>query len=63
MPITLRQARRIADLTQKQMADILGMAINTYRKLEEDPSKATIEQAKKVSVATGFPVEQIFLGK
>ena len=42
------------------MADFLGVHVQTYRKLEKDPSAATVEQARKISEITGIPYDQIF---
>ena len=47
MSFTIKQARLFADKTQQEMADFLGIHVQTYRKLEENPAKATVEQAGK----------------
>ena len=60
MPLTLKQARVINEITQQKMADLLGIHLDTYRKIEKNPDLATIEQARKIAEATGVPVEQLF---
>jgi DNA-binding XRE family transcriptional regulator len=60
MPLTLKQARVINEITQQGMADLLGVHLDTYRKIEKNPDLATIDQARKIAEATGVPVEQIF---
>lgn len=61
MPIfTVKQARRFANLTQSKMADLLGMCVDTYRKIENNPEKATVEQAKLIAEVTGISLDCIF---
>ena len=36
-----------AGLTQEQMAKAIDVHVNTYRALEENPTKLSVEQAKK----------------
>ena len=60
MPLTLKQARVINEITQQKMADLLGIHLDTYRKIEKNPDLATIEQARKIAEATGVPVAQLF---
>lgn len=43
---TVRQARNMAGKTQTEIANSLGICLETYRKLERCPEKMTIEQAK-----------------
>ena len=59
MSFTVKQARLHADKTQQDMADILGVHVQTYRKIEEHPERATIEQAKKITDCTGIPYDEI----
>ena len=47
MTLSLRQARRLKEKTQEEMAKLLKVHVMTYRKIEENPDLATIEQAKK----------------
>ena len=57
---TVKQARQFANLTQSEMANILGIHVDTYRKIEINPEKATVEQAKQISEATGISYDCIF---
>lgn len=43
---TPKQARLHSGKTQTEVADGLGVCLATYRKLEENPEKMTIAQAK-----------------
>lgn len=45
MAFTVKQARMFRDKTQEQCATILGIHVQTYRKLEENPEEMTIKQA------------------
>ena len=38
MKLTLREWRRLKEVTQEQMAEVCGIHINTYRNWEEKPS-------------------------
>lgn len=60
MLLNLRQARRIRDKTQDEMANLLNVHVQTYRKIEENPNEATIEQAKKISEFLQVPYDEIF---
>lgn len=60
MPLTLKQARVINEISQQKMADMLKIHIDTYRKIERNPDLATIEQARKIAEITSVPVDQIF---
>jgi DNA-binding XRE family transcriptional regulator len=63
MVYTVKQARLISGRTQQDMADLLHVHRDTYRKIEERPDEATIKQAKKISEITGIPIDQIFFGQ
>ena len=58
---TIKQARLLSGKTQQTMANLMGIDRNTYRKIEKNPDKATIRQAKDISMITRIPVDQIFL--
>lgn len=62
MTLNLRQARRLKDKTQDEMAALLKMHVQSYRKLEENPELVTIEQAKKIADFLGFTYDEIFFG-
>lgn len=60
MTLSLRQARRLKDKTQIEMAELLKVHVMTYRKIEENPDLATIEQAKKIAEYLGIDYNEIF---
>lgn len=59
--ISLKQARLLREKTQDYMAELLGIHVQTYRKLEQNPDKVTVGQAKVISKNLGFPYDTIFL--
>ncbi|MDL2238148.1 helix-turn-helix domain-containing protein [Christensenellaceae bacterium OttesenSCG-928-K19] len=60
MKYTIKQARKLSDKSQQEMAQALGVHVQTYRKIENDPDSATIEQARIISKETGIPYNEIF---
>ena len=60
MQLTLKQTRLIKEKTQDEMAQMLGVHVQTYRKLEENPEKVTIGQAKKISSFLEISYNDIF---
>lgn len=60
MTLTLRQARRLKEKKQKEMAELLNIHVTTYQKLEENPDLITIAQAKKISEFLDIPYDEIF---
>lgn len=63
MEITLRSARRLADKTQGEVANYIGVCLDTYRSIERHPERATIKQAKAISNFLGMPYGKIFFGE
>lgn len=62
MNFTLKQARKLADKTQMQAAACICVCVETYRAIELNPEKATVEQAKKLSDFFNLSYNQIFFG-
>ena len=60
MILTLKQLRVVNDTSQQKMADLLKVHLATYRKIEQNPDTATIEQARIIAEFFGVPVDQIF---
>lgn len=60
MRLTLKQARLIKEKTQEEMAGVLGISVDTYRKIERTPDVATVRQAKKISDTLGISYNDIF---
>lgn len=63
MDLSLKKARLINEKSQQNMADMLKMHVDTYRKLESDPDLVTIKQAKKIAQYLEIPYDSIFFGK
>ena len=57
--LTVKEWRLAKSISQQKMADALGVHINTYRKLEEDPEKIRIGQAAKISKTLGVGLNEI----
>lgn len=62
MTYTVKQARKLADLTQVQMADALEVSRDTYRRIEKNPETATIAQGVRIAEVTGLSFDAIFFG-
>ena len=60
MQITMKQARVGANLTQQQVADRLGVHVQTYQRMEQNPQDVTIKQGKQFSEIVGYDFEDIF---
>lgn len=60
MSLTLKQARLVSGKTQRELADFLGIHLQTYRKIEVKPETATIKQAKDISKLLGISYNEIF---
>lgn len=54
MEMSIRQARRAQEITQKEMAESLQVHVQTYRRIEEYPETATIAQARKIAEKLGM---------
>ena len=63
MGLTLKQTRLVKGKTQEEMAEKLGVHVQTYRKLEENPDGATISQAKVISSFLGVSYDDIFFAQ
>ena len=44
--MSIRQIRRMREIRQQEMADYLGIHVQTYRKIEEHPEIAFFFQAE-----------------
>lgn len=60
MSVTLKQARVLKEKTQDEMASLLRIHVQTYRKLEENPETVTVGQAKVISRFLDIPYNDIF---
>lgn len=63
MKFTVKQARTYRGKTQIEMAQLLGVHHETYRKMEREPEKISVKMAAKFCRLLGFNVEDIFFVK
>lgn len=63
MGLSLKQIRLVREKTQDEMAEKLGVHVQTYRKLEENPDEVTIKQAKIISEFLGVSYDHIFFAQ
>ena len=57
--VTLPVARKIAGLTQKELASAVGVSESTIINWEKGRSEPSVIQAKKISAATGIDLDCI----
>lgn len=57
---TVKQARVLRGFTQSKIAEKMGINIDTYRRIERNPEKITIEKAKQFCEIVGMSVDNIF---
>lgn len=62
MQITMKQARVGAEMTQQQVADKMGVHVQTYQRMEQNPQDVTIKQGKRFSEIVGCNFEDVFFG-
>ena len=60
MQITMKQARVGAEMTQQQVADRMGIHVQTYQRMEQHPQDVTIKQGKIFSEIVGCNFEDVF---
>lgn len=59
MALTIRQWRKVREISQQHMARFLGVHINTYISWEKDPGKISIDNSKKIADALNVPIDEI----
>ncbi|MFC2680285.1 helix-turn-helix transcriptional regulator [Limosilactobacillus vaginalis] len=59
MKFTIKQARQYAGLTQKEVANQLGVGIATYRTYEWGNSQMRMDKAKEFSKLTGIDLDNL----
>lgn len=57
--VTLPVARKIANLTQKELGLAVGVSESTVINWEKGRSEPTVSQAIKISNVTGVPLDRI----
>ena len=65
MVMTLKQWRRGWELSQREMANKLGVHENTYRSWERSPGKIPIQYVVKITEILDIPMQDFlgFIGK
>ena len=58
--LTIRQARRLAEKTQAEVAFAIGVCEHTYRKIENSPQTATMAQLLKIASYLNVPFDCLF---
>jgi transcriptional regulator with XRE-family HTH domain len=58
----MRAARVLADLTQQQLADLLGVGLATIQRREYGSTKITAEQLMGLAQVTGVPLAWLIDG-
>ena len=58
--LTVKQHRLIREISQEEMADKIGIHVQTYRAWEEKPEKISIAKAKKIATAFGISINDIY---
>ena len=59
--ISLEAARVNAQLSQKELANILGVSSSTILNWEKGTSEPTLSQLRKLSELSGIPMDFIFV--
>ena len=57
--MTLKEAREQTGITANGFAQIIGMKPNTYKRIEDAPGTATVDQALRICKAIGIDVDAI----
>lgn len=57
--VTLPVARKIAQMTQKELGSAVGVSESTVLNWEKGRSEPTVNQAQRISDVTGIPLDCI----
>ena len=57
--VTLPVARKIAQMTQKELGSAIGVSESTIISWEKGRTEPTVNQAQKISDVTGIPLDSI----
>jgi putative transcriptional regulator len=61
MELTIRELRRVKEISQEEMANACGVHMNTYRAWEENPKDIRLGAAKIIASKLGISLDDIFL--
>lgn len=59
MSLTLKEWRRVKEISQKTMAEKLKIHINTYQKWEKNPGMIPFDYAVNISRVLNVPLDEI----
>lgn len=62
MSLTMKQARIGIDATQQEIADKMGVHVQTYARMEKHPEDLTIKQATQFANIVGLSISDISFG-
>ena len=57
--LTVRAWRRAKEISQGDMAEMLGVHVNTYQNWESEPDKISINNAKRIAGIFGVSLDDI----
>jgi transcriptional regulator with XRE-family HTH domain len=60
---TVRAWRRAKEISQEDMANRLGIHVNTYQNWESEPEKISISNAKRIAEIFGLSLDDILFEK
>lgn len=63
MKLTLKKARLLKGFKQSELAERLGVHVQTYRKMEKHPDTVTIGEAKKICEILDVSYDYIFFNQ
>ena len=64
MALTLREWRRVKEISQENMAEKLSIHVNTYQNWEKEPEKIAFAKAVEISKILGVSIDDIaFISK
>ena len=63
MKLTLKEWRRAKGISQKEMAELCGVHINTYRLWDEKPGNIKLADAMKIADRIGIAVEDLIFAQ
>lgn len=56
---TVREYRRMREISQTEMAEMLGIHVNTYIAWEKDPKKIPVDKAMNICNIFGVDIDSI----
>lgn len=59
MSLTVREWRRVKEMSQETLAEKIHVHVGTIRNWEKDPGKIPIEKATELAKALGVPIEDV----